>query len=419
MSFQFFIFNFKFSKAFMPLFIYSAVNFKGNLINGEIEAGSREAALESVKKENSTVISIKQRQNSRGALSSFGISSLSAMDKIMLTKNLSLIIKAGLSLKEGLDTLLCDTRKKMLAKLLMEAKSNLEKGQPLSYTFRRYPNYFSKVFIALLEAGEVSGTLEKSLDYLGVEIEKEYKMKQKVRNAMIYPAILLLASAAVIAILMVLVIPKLTKVFFQNNLDLPWSTRMIMGISEFLGKNIAIILISFIIFLVVIILLRNKKFFQFAISSMTLKTPVASDLYRKIIIARFTRTLGVLLASGISILKALDISSEVIGYNQYRDDLKKIMDETGQGSSLGASLKRRGGEFPFLVINMVTVGEKTGKLDSVLGELALFYEEEVDNELKNIITLIEPLLVLIMGLIVGAIAFSIIIPIYQIMGTVG
>lgn len=403
----------------MPTFIYTAVNSKGNITSGETDARDRNAALSYLNHQNLTVVSIKEPQNAMLKLSFLSYSSPSAVDMLMLTKHLSIIIKAGLSLKEGLDTLLNDATKKILIQLLSEAKSNLEKGQPLSYTFKKYPNFFSKVFIALLESGEMSGTLEKSLDYLGLQIEKDYKMKQKVRNAMIYPAILVVASIAVITILMVLVIPRLTKVFFQNNLNLPWSTKLIMNISDFLGKNILILTAAFIASLVIFSLVKNRQSFQFFSSSLLLRIPVVSSLYKKIILARFTRTLGILLSSGVSILKAIDISSEVLGYNRYRNDFKEIINEISQGSSLGMSLKRRKDEFPYLVINMVSVGEKTGKLDLVLTDLANFYEEEVDNGLKNIIAMIEPLLILVMGLVVGGIAFSIIVPIYQIVGTVG
>lgn len=403
----------------MPTFIYTAVNNKGNITSGETDAQNKEMALSYLNHQNLTVVSIKERQNPAGRLSLFNYSAPSAVDKLMLTKHLSIIIKAGLSLKEGLDTLLNDATKKILIKLLAEAKSNLEKGQPLSYTFKKYPGFFSKVFIALLESGEMSGTLDKSLDYLGMQIEKDYKMKQQIRNAMIYPAILVFASIAVITILMVLVIPRLTKVFFQNNLNLPWSTRFIMNVSDFLGKNIIIIITAFTASLVVFSLVKNRQSFQFFCSSVILRTPIVSDLYKKIILARFTRTLGILLASGVSILKAIDISSEVLGYNRYRIDFKEIIGEISQGSSLGMSLKRRKEKFPHLVINMISVGEKTGKLDMVLKDLANFYEEEVNNGLKNVISLIEPLLILVMGLIVGSIAFSIIVPIYQIVGTVG
>ncbi|MFZ2970936.1 MAG: type II secretion system F family protein [Minisyncoccia bacterium] len=403
----------------MPTFVYTAANNDGKIISGEMETTGKEIALSSLNRQELTIISINQKKESGSAMQSLTFSGLSAVDKLMLTKHLSIIIKAGLSIKEGIETLLNDARNKMLKKILTEAKFNLEKGQPLSTTFKAYPQYFSKVFIALLETGEISGTLERSLDYLGLQLDKEYKLKQKVKNAMIYPMILIFASVGVITIMMVLVIPKLTKIFFQNNLKLPWSTKLIMDISDFLTKNIVVLFIAFIASIMIFLSIRNKRSFQFAISKIIFKIPIAGELYKKIILARFTRTLGVLLASGISILKALDISSEVLGYNKYRNEFQKMKEEVSGGASMGAALRRRNDEFPYLLVNMVTIGEKTGKLDQVLSELATFYEDEVDSGLKSIISLVEPLLILVMGLVVGGIAFSVIIPIYQIVGTVG
>lgn len=403
----------------MPTFVYIAANNDGKIISGEMETTGKEIVLSSLNRQELTIISINQKKESGSAMQSLAFSGLSAVDKLMLTKHLSIIIKAGLSIKEGIETLLNDARNKMLKKILTEAKFNLEKGQPLSTTFKAYPQYFSKVFIALLETGEISGTLERSLDYLGLQLDKEYKLKQKVKNAMIYPMILIFASVGVITIMMVLVIPKLTKIFFQNNLKLPWSTKLIMDISDFLTKNIVVLFIAFIASIMIFLSIRNKRSFQFAISKIIFKIPIAGELYKKIILARFTRTLGVLLASGISILKALDISSEVLGYNKYRDEFQKMIEEVSGGASMGAALRRRNDEFPYLLVNMVTIGEKTGKLDQVLSELATFYEDEVDSGLKSIISLVEPLLILVMGLVVGGIAFSVIIPIYQIVGTVG
>ncbi len=403
----------------MPTFIYTAANNEGAIISGELETNSKETALNSLNRQELTIISINQKKGSIGKMESLSFSGLSAVDKLMLTKHLSIIIKRGLSLKEGIETLLNDARNKMLKKILTEAKFNLEKGQPLSATFKNYPQFFSKVFIALLETGETSGTLARSLDYLGIQLDKEYKLKQKVKNAMIYPLILIFASAGVITIMMVLVIPKLTKIFFQNNLKLPWSTKLIMDISDFLTKNIVILLIAFIASMVIFFAVRRKESFQFALSRIIFKIPILSELYKKIILARFTRTLGVLLSSGISILKALHISTEVLGYNKYRNEFKKMKIEISSGTSMGAAMRRRNNEFPYLLVNMVSIGEKTGKLDQVLSELANFYEDDVDSSLKGMISLVEPLLILVMGLVVGGIAFSVIIPIYQIVGTVG
>ncbi len=402
----------------MPTFTYKAANNQGEIINGELEVANKEAVISYLERQMLTIISIKQESDSNNRFKFSLFPSFSGEDKLVLVKHLFIIIKSGLSLKEGIETILNDSKNKTLKKIMTEAKFNLEKGQLLSVTFKKYPKYFSKVFIALLEAGEISGTLDKSLEYLGFQIEKEQKLKRNIISAMIYPAILIIASTIVISIFVVLIIPKLTKVFFQNNLELPWTTKLIMDISNFLNKNISIIILFLIVMFILLLLLKNKKFFKQTTANILLKVPVISDLYIKIILARFTRTLGTLLSSGISIIKALDISSEVLGYSHYRDKIQEIKKEVSGGSSIGLAIRKKGEYFPYLFINMISIGEKTGRLDSILQELANFYEEEVDSSIKNLISLLEPAILLIMGLIVAGIAFSVIMPIYQLTGNV-
>lgn len=401
----------------MSTFVYSATNDKGEISSGELEMSGVMAVIDYLNHQDLTVISVKQKS---GLGNKFNISlfeGLSVTEKIMLTKHLSTIIKAGLTLREGIETILNDAKKKTLKKILTEAKLNLEKGQPLSVTFKKYPRIFSNIFIALVETGEASGTLEKSLNYLGEQLKKEYSLKQKIKSAMIYPLILLLASFAVITILMVFVVPRLTKAFMQNNLELPLSTKLIISASSFIAGNLLYLVILLALIIISFLILRKNSGVQNAISEVIIKIPVVSDLYEKIILARFTRTLSTLLSSGINILKAIDISSEVLGHNRYQKTIKDIKAQITQGVSMGNALKKNGNVFPYLIISMVNVGEKTGKLDSILEELAVFYEEEIDNSLKNLVSLLEPALLLFMGVIVAAIAFSVIMPIYQMVGS--
>lgn len=401
----------------MSTFVYSATNNEGEISGGELEMNDVRAVIDYLNHQDLTVISVKQKS---GLGNKFNISlfeGLSIAEKIMLTKHLSTIVKAGLTLREGIETILNDAKKKTFKKILTEAKLNLEKGQPLSVTFKKYPKIFSGIFIALIETGEASGTLEKSLDYLGEQLKKEYSLKQKIKSAMIYPLILLLASFAVITILMVLVVPRLTKAFMQNNLELPWSTKLIINASSFITGNLLYLVILFALAIISFLVLRKNSGVQNVVSEVIIKIPVVSDLYEKIILARFTRTLGTLLSSGINILKAIDISSEVLGHNRYQKAIKDIKTQVTQGVSIGNALKRNKNIFPYLVISMVNVGEKTGKLDSILKELAVFYEEEIDNSLKNLVSLLEPALLLFMGVIVATIAFSVIMPIYQMVGS--
>lgn len=402
----------------MPTFVYTAINDQGEIISGELETIDIKAVLDYINRQNLTSISVKPKKDLNNRFANLFSSGVSQQEKIMLTKHLSTMIKSGLSLKEGIETILNDTKKKTFKKVLTEAKFDLEKGQPLSITFKKYPNFFSNIFIALIKAGESSGTLEKSLDYLGIQLKKDYKMKQKIKGAMAYPLVLIAASITVIFIMMVFVIPKLTKVFTQSNLELPWTTQLVIKMSSFISGNIYLIICFLITASLSFLYFRKKKKFQNIVSEIIFKIPFISDLYVKIILARFIRTLGILLSSGINILKALDISAETVGYNRYHKAIKELGKETVRGVSISDSMRKKRSLFPYMLINMISVGEKTGNLDSILNELAIFYEEEIDNSIKNLVSLIEPLLLLIMGLIVAAIAFSVITPIYQLVGSI-
>ena len=402
----------------MPTFIYTAINDQGEIISGELETINIKAVTDYISRQNLTSISVKPKKDLNNRFANLFSSGISQQEKIILTKYLSTMIRSGLSLKEGIETILNDTKKKTFKKVLTEAKFDLEKGQPLSVTFGKYPNFFSNIFIALIKAGESSGTLEKSLDHLGIQLKKDYKLKQKIKGAMAYPLVLIAASVAVIFIMMVFVIPKLTKVFAQSNLELPWTTQLVIKMSSFISGNTYLIICFFIIIGLSFLHFRKKKKFQNIVSEIFFKIPFVSELYIKIILARFIRTLGTLLSSGINILKALDISAETVGYNKYHKAIKELGKETSRGVSISNSMKKRQDLFPYMLINMVSVGEKTGNLDTILNELAIFYEEEVDNSIKNLVSLIEPLLLLTMGLIVAAIAFSVITPIYQLVGSI-
>lgn len=402
----------------MPTFVYTAANNQGEVVSGELEMPDKGTVSDYLNRQELTIISIHTKKSSVGGLNLDIFSNVSAEDRIMLVKHLTTIIKAGLTLKEGVDIVLSDTKNKMLKKILSEAKFDLEKGQPLSASFKKYPNVFSPIFIAFLEAGEASGTLDLSLEHLGVSLTKEYKLTQKVWSAMVYPIVLILASIAIVAILMIFVVPKLIKVFSQSKNELPWITKLIIGISNFLTGNIYLISGIVVIIGIFIYYFRSAPFFQKAISNAIFKIPLMSDLYQKIILARFARVLGTLLASGVAILKALDISSAAIGQNRYLDAINNLKAEVMRGVSLGSAFRHQGESFPHMLSSMVNVGEKTGKTDSILINLADFYEEEVNNSLKNLVSLIEPILLLVMGVVVAAIAFAIILPIYQLVGSV-
>ncbi len=402
----------------MSTFTYTAANNQGEILRGEMETMDRRTVIDYLGRQELLIVSIKEKSEWADKFESSLFFDLSMPDKIMITKYLSGIIKAGLSLKEGVDIILSDTKIKPLKKILTEAKLDLEKGQPLSATFKKYPAVFSPVFIAFVRAGELSGTLEKSLEYLGITLSKDYDLSRKIKGALTYPLILVLASIAVIAVLMMFVVPKLIKVFAASNAELPWLTKLIIAASGALVAHANFVALVLVACVLAFLNFRKRESVQRLISDIFLAIPVVRDLYKKIILARFTRVFGTLLASGVSILETVDISADAIGYNRYGGVIRGMKSEIGRGVSFSNALKSRSDYFPHMLSSMVNVGEKTGRLDSILIDMAGFYEEEVDNELKSVVSLIEPVLLLVMGLVVAGIAFAIIMPIYQLIGTV-
>lgn len=401
----------------MPIFHFTAANNRGEITKGELEVADKKAVIDYLVSQGLMAISVKNKESSAEKLRISLFSGLNMQDKILLTKHLARIIKAGMTFKEGVDILLNDTENAALKKILTEVKFNLEKGQSLSHTLKKYPQYFSTVFIAVVEAGEVSGTLEKSLEQLGVQLAKEYELSRKIKGAAIYPAVLISASMAVVGILIIFVVPVLKKIFFKSGAAVPWSTKTIIFISDAVSQNLYLIGAIFAAAIVSLLYFKNSLYFRGKISGIVLKLPMFSRLYKKIILARFSRTMGTLLASGINILQAVEVSSEAVGVNIYQKTIKKLKEEVSKGISLGNAL-RQTGLFPYIVVSMVNVGEKTGRLDAVLLELADFYEEEVDNDLKNLLVLLEPAILLVMGLVVGGIVFLVITSMYQSIGSI-
>lgn len=405
----------------MAIFLYEAVDKQGINRKGELEASTKQDALESLVHQNLTPLRVQERGKAGEArgLDKNLFESVTMLDKILLTKHLGAIVRAGISLHEALDILIQDTEKPLMRRILVNAKSNLERGQPLSATFEYWNHYFSPVFIGLIRAGEISGDLERTLDRLGDQLIRDNELVRKVKGAMIYPAILLVASILVVLLLLVFVLPRLATVFSQSGVQLPLMTRILLGLSAlftysplltFGGAGFLIIGGFFVV--------RSTAGKEF-LGRVAFKIPLTRNLIKKVVLTRFSRTLGNLLASGLPIIQSLDILKITVGNPVYAQAIQDIQKEVKRGIPLADLLRRDVRLFPHLLSSMVLVGERTGSLEDVLKTVASFYDEEVDRSLKAIVSLIEPAMLLVMGLIIGSIAVSILLPIYQLVGTLG
>lgn len=403
----------------MAIFIYEATSHEGRIVRGEYEASSNDETVAYLIKRGLTPISVEALHSigkGKSILSIQFFDSIGPIDIMFLVRNLSATVTAGLSIVEALDILIADAEKASMKRILQEVQALIKNGNTLSKGFESYANMFPSIFMGMLQAGEMSGQLDKTLVELSKYLSKEYNLRSKVKSALMYPVILLVASSGVVMLLLMFVLPRLTKAFASSGVKLPWVTKFFLGLSNMLTYSFTldIIVIGSIIYFVTFFRKTKvgKKFFFYILAHL----PVAGDLIKKIALVRFARTFGNLLGSGISAVEALGLSSKSIGNQMYTNALTAVGQDIQNGVAISKSLEKFPDLFPRLLISLIIVGERTGTLHEILGTFSDFYEEEVDNKLKDLTVVLEPALLLLMGLLVGAIAVSIILPIYQLVG---
>ncbi len=403
----------------MTTFIYEAYNKDGSITRGEHEGGDKHDVIEYLSKHNLTPVSVKRLHSGggkKGILSIQLFESIKPVDIMFFVRNLATTIKAGLSVVESLEILIEDTEKPMMKKTLQEAQAMIKNGRLLSDGFESQADSFPPIFMGMLRAGEISGQLDRTLAELGKYLSKEYELRSKIKSALTYPAILLISSIGVVTLLLMFVLPKLTKAFLTSGAELPLVTKFFLAVSNALTYSFILDLVLVVGFTWFFIYFRTthigKKFFFWLLSH----TPVASSLIKKVALVRFARTFGNLIGSGLSAIESLELSSQSIGNRSYTFAIEQAIEDVKNGVSMSEAFAKFPELFPKMLISLMTVGERTGSLQNILTTFADFYEEEVDTSLKDLTSILEPILLLIMGLLVGSIAFSVILPIYQLVG---
>lgn len=351
---------------------------------------------------------------------SLAISRISFNEKIFLLENLRVMIKAGLSIIEAFKIISKQTSNLKLQIMIQGVSKEVEAGRSLSETLQNYPDLFPSIYVKMIGAGEISGKLDESLDQIVIQMKKTAAMNSKIRGAMIYPIVILVAIIGIAIEMMVLVLPKLLEIFVEMNVVLPLPTRILITVSNAFIKNtfginntfwfIGIGIGAFFLFQ------RLKKFpaFKFFIHAVLLKTPIFGKMSKEINLARFTLTLSSLSKSAIPIIDALNITAEVVGNVHYHDALIETAQQLKTGETISSILEKYPKLFPPLVTQMLLVGERSGSVESLLDELSTYYNDEVDQKLKNISTIIEPVIILFLGLIVGGLAVAVIMPMYAL-----
>lgn len=395
----------------MPLYKFRAKNKKGEIIEDVVQATSRKEVASLLKSEDFQVLTIKDFETKAGSFFGGGVS---VSEKAALCRFLATMLRAGLPLPEAIDIIRQETQSKKLRQILLDTGFHIRKGETLSSSFAKYKSDFDSVFLTMIKAGEESGTLEKSFDYLARQLLASYELTQKVKSSMMYPAVILMAMIANAFIMLGFVLPKMSDVFLSLNVELPTATRFLLNFGKSVGANLALTFGVFFSILFLILMLFLIRPTRDAIFSFIVRLPIISKVMEQLDSARFARTLSTLLRSGVPIMVALDVSSDVIKQPRLRKQADEFSKGVARGESLSEILVRQKGGFPVTMIQTIKAGEKTGSLEVVLEELASFYEMEVDYSLKRATSLLEPLLMLVIGIAVGTMVILLITPIYSI-----
>jgi len=396
-------------------FTYKALRSDGKILEGELDAPGMNEALARVVSMGMRPILLKPIRRTVLGLNLLKGQQITLEDKVFITRYLSLMLKVGTDLFKAIDILIEDFDKPGVKSLLIEMRTNLEKGQPFYTTFAQHPKLFSPVFVNLIKSGEVSGNLEKVFDQLSVQLGKDKDLQSKIKSALTYPVILFVASVIVMILLVSFSLPKIANVFLQGGVQPPTFSKVVFIIGLFIGNNLAIILslLAFIgiggFFFFTRTLVGKRLAYDIA-----LRIPVIKKVIREIAIQRFASTLSSLLSSGIPIVNSLEITAESIGMPELKDALHRIAQEgISKGLTVGEAFKKEP-VFPKAVSNLIAVSEKSGHLESILGTLADFYTGEIEAAVKSLVSFIEPVMLVLIGVIVGTIALAVIVPVYQL-----
>ncbi len=336
------------------------------------------------------------------------------VQKILFISHLKTMVKAGLSLIDALRILSEEIENKKLQKVIGEIKDGVEKGLQFSEVLARYPDIFPPIYVSMIAAGETAGKMETSLDQIAVQMKKNHELTSRIKGALMYPAVIVMAMAGISVEVVVFILPKLLIMFKEFNAQLPLPTRILIGFTDFTQQYGIWMLIGLILLIIGAARLIKVYKVKRVVHALNIRLPIIGLVIKKINLARFTLTMSSLLESTIPIIDATKIASEVVGNVIYKEKLLIVSESLKKGESLSEILRRFPTVFPPMVTEMIMVGEKSGKSESMLRELSEYYGNEVDNTMKNFTTIIEPIIILVMGLAVAGIAVAIIMPLYSL-----
>ena len=401
----------------MPVYLWKGKDRHEKAKKGEMEAPSEEVVRSELTRRKITSIKIKKKPKDLFENVSFMQPKVKSSDIIIFCRQFSTMIDAGLPIIQCLDILYAQNDNKTFKKMLKEIKANVESGQTLSEALKKYPKQFDDLFVNMISAGEAGGILDSILRRLSAYLEKAAKLKSKIKGGMTYPIVTIVIAIIVVAVIMVFVIPVFEQMFSSMGHALPAATQFVVNLSRAVKSNIL-----YIIGVIIIAIFALRRFYRTEkgkvfIDDLLLKLPMFGQLIRKAAVAKFTRTMGTMLTSGVAILDALEIVAKTAGNKIIEKAIFDTRTAIAEGRTMSDPLSESG-VFPSMVCQMIAVGESTGALDAMLTKIADFYEEEVDQAVENLTSLIEPFMIVFLGVVIGGLVVSMYLPIFKMAGAI-
>ena len=401
----------------MPVFVWEGKTAQGKILKGEMEAASQDAVFARLRSQRIQPIPARVREKGKGLEKEFTIpgfgAKVSAHDVMLFTRQFATMIDAGLPIVQGLDILSQQSENKAFRIIVRTIKQDVESGFTLADALKKHPKIFDDLYVNMVAAGEVGGVLNTILNRIAMFIEKSARLKSKVKGAMIYPATIVVVAVAVVSVLLLFVIPVFAELYGGMGKALPAPTQITINISNFFRAYFMYLAGAIVGIVVALKMYYKTAQGRFTIDGLLLKLPIMGDLIRKVAVARFSQNMSILLTSGVPILDGLAITAKTAGNKVVEKAIMNARISISQGRTVAEPLTESK-IFPPMVCQMVAIGENTGALDAMLKKVADFYEEEVDNAVANLTALMEPLIMVVLGVVLGGLVVSMYLPIFQL-----
>jgi len=403
----------------MPKFNWEAKSKAGSVQKGVMEASSTATVEAQLKRYGFTGITIKEEKTRRELkIPGFGAKKVVTKDLVVFTRQFATMIDSGLPLVQCLDILASQQVNKTFKDILYKVKEDVESGSTFADALAKHPKAFDELYVNLVAAGEVGGILDTILNRLAAYIEKAMKLKKRVKGAMVYPATIMAVAVIVVGVILVFVIPTFAKMFADFGSELPAPTRIVIAFSNFITRYILLIIGAFIAINIGIRKYYGTEKGRKLIDRLALNIPIVGPLIRKVSVAKFTRTLGTMISSGVPIMDGLEIVAKTAGNKIVEEAIFKVRQAISEGKTIAEPLAASG-VFPPMVVQMISVGEATGAMDAMLNKIADFYDDEVDDAVGALTSMMEPLLMVFLGTTVGGLVVAMYLPIFKLAGAVG